>query len=130
MPNSMMLAFSSRSERLVDQAVDGCLAGVTGGTPHFLTALEDDQRALLRDVKSLDDIFLRVEIDFKETDVLERRILDQRGDDGILRPAGRTPVRVDVDDDRLATLVERIELRLRVMLAGSKNGTGDASLQE
>src|SRR5271157_5456998 len=88
------------SKALGEQRFDGCLARVANRAANLAIALEHDQRALLLYAEHAQRIFLAIEIDHEDQEILELRLGNELVQDRRLRPASRAPRGRDIDEDR------------------------------
>src|SRR5262249_49565658 len=96
-----------RSERFVQQRGNGGPIGVADRTAGFMLALERDQGRLHAYAESPHGVFLAVEIDNEENEVLELGIRRELAQNWFLLGADRTPGGVDINKNRLARLLRR-----------------------
>src|SRR5271155_1118525 len=104
-----MVIHRNRSEQFVDQGEDRRAVGVANRSPRLLVALEGDQGRLGSRAEAADEVLLAVEIDDEIDEILELRIGAEFAQDRSLRFAGRTPRRVNRDQDRLSGLLRLAE---------------------
>src|SRR5262245_30459381 len=93
---------SPKSERLVEQRADFALVGLADRARDLVLAAVHDQRALHLRLEALHLVLLRVEIDAEALHARILRLARKPVEHRFLRPAGRAPVGVDLDQHRLA----------------------------
>lgn len=84
------------SERAIEQFLDGEGVGIANRPPLFSFTFEDNQSALRLRLESPHVVFLGVEIDLEDDEIVELGLAGQFHQNRILRPAGRAPGREDI----------------------------------